>query len=92
MGIQMCAKKDLTDNDRTAILQQLLARMTSPSPLVLTEAWFAESGTEMQSTCPTSFPRASLNLKHDSVAACLKLVPKARRTTFGSIAAAVGID
>ncbi|ETV70158.1 hypothetical protein H257_14323 [Aphanomyces astaci] len=101
----MRAKEDLTDNDRTAILQQLLARVqTSPSPLVLNEARFAESGTELQSTCPTSFARASLsaegkkfvlagtssrNLKLDSVAAHLKLVPKARRTTFRSIATAM---
>ncbi|RHY84054.1 hypothetical protein DYB26_011900, partial [Aphanomyces astaci] len=36
--------------------------------------------------------RSGKNLKHDSVAARLKLVPKARRTTFRSIAAAIATD
>ncbi|ETV81943.1 hypothetical protein H257_05481 [Aphanomyces astaci] len=81
----MRTKKDLTDNNRTAILQQLLARMVdhktlprralaaSPSPLVLTEAREERSFRQE--------PQARL--------CCLTLVPKARRTTFRSIAAAM---
>ncbi|ETV69565.1 hypothetical protein H257_14801 [Aphanomyces astaci] len=74
----------------------------SPSPLVLNRSticriWhraavdLSDKLHPYQSVCSRKKGRSSRNLKHDSAAARLKLVPKARRTTFRSIAAAMSM-
>ncbi|ETV79928.1 hypothetical protein H257_07131 [Aphanomyces astaci] len=111
----MRAKKDLTDNDRTAILQQqLLARMVDHKTLprgaladvavsfgvdrsTVRRIWhratvdLSDKLRPCQPVCSRKKGRSGRNLKHDSVAARLKLVPKARRTKFRSIAAAMSM-
>ncbi|ETV64710.1 hypothetical protein H257_18448 [Aphanomyces astaci] len=108
----MRAKKDLTDNNRTTILHQLLARRVDHKTLprgaladvavsfgvdrsTVRRIWLSAPSCSRPVRQASPVPacllkekgRSGRNLKHDSVAARLKLVPKTRR----SIAAAMSM-
>ncbi|KAF0775509.1 hypothetical protein AaE_000791 [Aphanomyces astaci] len=97
----MGAKRNLTNDDRAAVLQQLLARLLDHKHLprgafVDVAAHFGvDRSTLSNATRPCNSVASrkkghcGRNLKHNDVAARLQQVPKARRTTFRSIAAAM---
>ncbi|KAF0713673.1 hypothetical protein AaE_011739 [Aphanomyces astaci] len=107
-------KKDLTKNDREAILQQLMAHLVDNKKLIrgalvmnlldfgvhrgtVQRVWKranVDLDNKLRPCSDVSSRKkghSGRNLKHEDVANRLKAVPKASRTTFRSIAAALGM-
>ncbi|ETV88712.1 hypothetical protein H257_00231 [Aphanomyces astaci] len=107
-------KKDLTKNDREAILQQLMAHLVDNKKLIrgalnkialdfgvhrgtVQRVWKranVDLDNKLRPCSDVSSRKkghSGRNLKHENVANRLKAVPKASRTMFRSIAAALGM-
>ncbi|ETV98370.1 hypothetical protein H310_09061, partial [Aphanomyces invadans] len=79
----MRAKKNLSDKDRRAIIQQLMAHLVDDKKLIhgALNKIALEFGVHRDVSSRIK-GRSGRNLKHQNVAERMKAIPKASRTTF----------